>query len=81
MHHAGCMATTNLIWFVARPARLERATCGFVVRRSIHLSYGRLDYHSFLFRRGRCRIDFNLISHILTPLKVITHPHPFTNSS
>jgi hypothetical protein len=29
------------MWFMARPARLERATCGFVVRRSIHLSYGR----------------------------------------
>ena len=26
---------------LARPARLERATCGFEVRRSIHLSYGR----------------------------------------
>jgi hypothetical protein len=30
-----------MAWFVARPARLERATCGFVVRRSIQLSYGR----------------------------------------
>ncbi len=29
------------MWYMARPARLERATCGFVVRRSIQLSYGR----------------------------------------
>ncbi len=29
-----------LIWLV-RPARLERAACGFEVRRSIRLSYGR----------------------------------------
>src|SRR5262249_28507767 len=27
---------------LARPARLERATCGFEVRRSIQLSYGRI---------------------------------------
>jgi hypothetical protein len=27
---------------MARPARLERATCGFEVRRSIQLSYGRM---------------------------------------
>ena len=32
---------SNLLKKLARPARLERATCGFVVRRSIHLSYGR----------------------------------------
>ena len=32
MHHTGCMA---------RPVRLERTTCGFEVRRSIQLSYGR----------------------------------------
>ena len=31
----------NSLILLARPARLERATCGFVVRRSIHLSYGR----------------------------------------
>jgi hypothetical protein len=28
---------------LARPARLERATCGFEVRRSIQLSYGRIN--------------------------------------
>ncbi len=33
---------SNLLKKLARPARLERATCGFVVRRSIHLSYGRV---------------------------------------
>jgi hypothetical protein len=27
---------------MVRPARLERATCGFEVRRSIQLSYGRM---------------------------------------
>ena len=32
---------SNSLTSLARPARLERATCGFVVRRSIHLSYGR----------------------------------------
>ncbi len=28
---------------LARPARFERATCGFEVRRSIRLSYGRIN--------------------------------------
>ena len=31
----------NRLKSLARPGRLERPTCGFVVRRSIHLSYGR----------------------------------------
>ena len=32
---------------LVRPARLERAACGFEVRRSIRLSYGRLvGYHT-----------------------------------
>ena len=29
---------------LVRPGRLERPTCGFEVRRSIQLSYGRLFY-------------------------------------
>jgi hypothetical protein len=31
-----------LVWTMARPVRLERTTCGFEVRRSIQLSYGRI---------------------------------------
>jgi hypothetical protein len=30
---------------MVRPARLERAACGFEVRRSIRLSYGRIQSH------------------------------------
>ena len=41
MHHVRCMAALNLTWFRARPVRLERTACGFEVRRSIQLSYGR----------------------------------------
>ena len=37
----------NSFILLARPARLERATCGFVVRRSIQLSYGRIHYFFF----------------------------------
>src|SRR5512136_1972650 len=32
----------HLTWCMARPVRLERTTCGFEVRRSIQLSYGRI---------------------------------------
>jgi hypothetical protein len=32
---------------LVRPARLERAACGFEVRRSIRLSYGRTVYPSY----------------------------------
>src|SRR4030067_1464380 len=45
---------------MARPARLERATCGFVVRRSIQLSYGRSSL--FLFPR---RKDLHLIGDVV----------------
>ena len=31
----------NLLILLARPGWFEHPTCGFVVRRSIHLSYGR----------------------------------------
>jgi hypothetical protein len=34
--------------FMARPARFERATYGFVVRHSIQLSYGRLKFCLFI---------------------------------
>ena len=33
----------NSLILLARPARFERAAYGFVVRHSIHLSYGRVD--------------------------------------
>jgi hypothetical protein len=36
------MAALHLAWCRARPVRLERTTCGFEVRRSIQLSYGRV---------------------------------------
>ena len=32
----------NPLIYLARPVRLERTACGFEVRRSIQLSYGRL---------------------------------------
>ena len=32
----------NRLIYLVRPARLERAACGFEVRRSIQLSYGRI---------------------------------------
>src|SRR5512136_1806954 len=34
-------ARMHLAWGMARPVRLERTACGFEVRRSIQLSYGR----------------------------------------
>ena len=33
---------------LVRPARFERATCGFVVRHSIQLSYGRINEMGFI---------------------------------
>jgi hypothetical protein len=36
-----------LIKSMVRPARLERAACGFEVRRSIQLSYGRTETPSY----------------------------------
>ena len=39
----------NSFILLARPARLERATCGFVVRHSIHLSYGRAFFYGLPF--------------------------------
>ena len=41
LNYAEFRAALNLAWFRARPVRLERTTCGFEVRRSIQLSYGR----------------------------------------
>ena len=41
LNHVRFGAAMYPLWYMARPARLERATCGFVVRRSIQLSYGR----------------------------------------
>lgn len=38
----GCLARTTGTRGVARPPRLERGTCGFEGRRSIRLSYGRI---------------------------------------
>ena len=35
-------AYAECLVFLARPGRLERPTCGFEVRRSIQLSYGRV---------------------------------------
>ena len=37
-----CRPATHPTWCMARPVRLERTTCGFEVRRSIQLSYGRI---------------------------------------
>ena len=41
--NAHWMLRGKLLEILARPARLERATCGFEVRRSIQLSYGRIN--------------------------------------
>src|SRR5512139_1881790 len=39
--HVGFRIAMHPTWCMARPVRLERTTCGFEVRRSIQLSYGR----------------------------------------
>jgi hypothetical protein len=41
LNHVRFRAAMHPTWCMARPARLERAACGFEVRRSIQLSYGR----------------------------------------
>ena len=70
----GLQQIRNPLKFMARPGRLERPTCGFVVRRSIHLSYGRLiDKHttSLSFGQGQ----FPLL--ISTSFKSIELPDVF----
>ena len=42
IHKQSKSSSANLLKRLARPGRLERPTCGFVVRRSIQLSYGRV---------------------------------------
>ena len=46
---------------MVRPARLERATCGFEVRRSIQLSYGRIELNQQL-TEGQATPDFSGVS-------------------
>jgi hypothetical protein len=74
LNHVRFRAATNPTWFVARPVRLERTTCGFEVRRSIQLSYGRLGVSE-----GTRTLDHWGHNPVLYPTEL--HSPSFLNSS